>query len=168
MCHILGTVVRGYNPHLLIRNSMVLTFTHHFNPTLFWIDLQLFLQFFLWIPMKTHVKTITFQACSKPKYIHSHILNILTILKTSFNKQFSILSPMKMVITYGCISTFLARLWWTKGASPARLTCSYQDLTFAGASPELGEYVVRAGAGAGAEKTDHGNGVMGFSHIIVI
>ncbi|CAL1150000.1 unnamed protein product [Cladocopium goreaui] len=29
------------------------------------------------------------------------------------------------------------------------LTCSYQDLTFAGACPELGEYVVRAGAGAG-------------------
>jgi hypothetical protein len=39
----------------------------------------------------------------------------------------------------------------------ARLTCSYQDLTFAGACPELGEYVVRAGAGAGAETMGMGS-----------
>ena len=60
---------------------------------------------------------------------------------------------MKIVIDWVCLQV-----------PTARLTCSYQDLTFAGACPELGEYVVRAGAGAGAE-TDHGNGVMGSSHI---
>jgi hypothetical protein len=66
---------------------------------------------------------------------------------TCFNNQFSILSPMKMVINWVYLQVPTA----------ARLTCSYQDLTFAGACPELGEYVVRAGAGAGAETMGMGS-----------
>lgn len=74
---------------------------------------------------------------------------------------------MKMVINSVYLHIFGTFCGEQRVPTAARLTCSYQDLTFAGASPELGEYVVRAGAGAGAEKTDHGNGVMGSSHIVI-